>query len=301
MKKIAVVAAASVLALVGCSSESDSEQTTTAAEPTTSEKSDTEFASVGDTIPADCAIGQCIGEFKIEEILADEECKVIDDFLGAPPVPEGKKLIQISGIQENTTDLKDPTNGELLGMSLDFPQTWDNDDFRNSAEPFTGCVDPDGYEPWGTISEKGEKMRAYGAFLIPSDNELLGIGNSRFDLTKLRRLAPSSTSSTSAQDHASSEAPQPDQPNAEEPAAPAPVEAPAAEQAPPVEQAPAPAPVQEQAPEPVIGYTEAPGQVAPHQLDKTIASCGDSTMEIGTTFFTDGTSGWTQQCANQMM
>lgn len=300
MKKIAVVIAASVLALAGCSSESDSEQTTTAAEATTAEKNDTEFASVGDTIPADCAIGQCIGEFKVEEILVDEECKVIDDFLGAPPVPEGKKLIQISGIQENTTDLEDPANGELLVMALDFPQTWDNDDFRNSAEPFTGCVKPDGYEPWGTISEKGEKMRAYGAFLIPSDNELLGIGKSRFDLTKLS-VPASSKSSTSAQDQTSSKSPQPDRPNVEEPAAPAPVEAPAAEQAPPVEQDLAPAPVQEQALEPVIGYTEAPGQVAPHQLDKTIASCGDSTMEIGTTFFTDGTSGWTQQCANQMM
>lgn len=298
MKKMAAIVAASVLALAGCSSESDApEETTAAANATTPEKSDNEFASVGDTIPADCAIGQCIGEFKIEEILVDEECKVIDDFLGVPPVPEGKKLIQISGVQENTTDLTDPANGELLSMSLDFPQTWDNDDFRNSAEPFTGCVDPDGYEPWGTVSKKGEKMRAYGAFLIPSDNELLGIGDSRFDLTKLRKPATSSTSSTSAQDHASSEAPQPDQPNAEEPAAPAAVEA----SAPVQEQAPAPAPVQEQAPEPVIGYTEAPGQVAPHQLDKTIASCGDSTMEIGTTFFTDGTSGWTQQCANQMM
>lgn len=36
-------------------------------------------------------------------------------------------------------------------------------------------------------------------------------------------------------------------------------------------------------------------------LDKTVSSCGDpATMESGTTFFTDGTSGWTQQCANEM-
>lgn len=36
-------------------------------------------------------------------------------------------------------------------------------------------------------------------------------------------------------------------------------------------------------------------------LDKQVASCGDpGTMESGTTFFTDGTSGWTQQCANVM-
>lgn len=36
-------------------------------------------------------------------------------------------------------------------------------------------------------------------------------------------------------------------------------------------------------------------------LDKQVASCGDpGTMESGTTFFTDGSSGWTQQCANVM-
>lgn len=37
-------------------------------------------------------------------------------------------------------------------------------------------------------------------------------------------------------------------------------------------------------------------------MNKTVASCGDPALhETGTTFFTDGSSGWTQQCANQMM
>lgn len=63
----------------------------------------------------------------------------------------------------------------------------------------------------------------------------------------------------------------------------------------------APAPEAGADEEPVIGYTEAPGQVAPHPLDKSIASCGDPGMhERGTTFFTDGTSGWTQTCSDQM-
>lgn len=36
-------------------------------------------------------------------------------------------------------------------------------------------------------------------------------------------------------------------------------------------------------------------------LDKTVSHCGDpASMESGTTFFTDGSSGWTQQCANVM-
>lgn len=52
----------------------------------------------------------------------------------------------------------------------------------------------------------------------------------------------------------------------------------------------------------VAGYTEAPGQVDPHCLDKAIASCGDANLhQQGTTFFTDGTSAWTAQCAAQMV
>ena len=52
----------------------------------------------------------------------------------------------------------------------------------------------------------------------------------------------------------------------------------------------------------VIGHTEAPGQANPYVMNKTIASCGDPSIhETGTTFFTDGTSGWTSTCANKMM
>lgn len=51
----------------------------------------------------------------------------------------------------------------------------------------------------------------------------------------------------------------------------------------------------------VIGYTGAPGFDHPHLLNKTISSCGSPQLhETGTTFFTDGTSGWTQHCATQM-
>ena len=54
--------------------------------------------------------------------------------------------------------------------------------------------------------------------------------------------------------------------------------------------------------DPVVGYTEAPGQEEPHVMEKQIASCGDPSIhETGTTFFTDGTSGWTENCAAQMM
>lgn len=69
-------------------------------------------------------------------------------------------------------------------------------------------------------------------------------------------------------------------------------------------QAPQSQQIEQEAPgagEPVIGITQAPGQENPRPLDKQIASCGDASMhQPGTTFFTDGTSGWTQQCASQM-
>ena len=51
-----------------------------------------------------------------------------------------------------------------------------------------------------------------------------------------------------------------------------------------------------------MGFTEAPGQAAPTPMEKVIESCGDVNIhERGTTFFTDGTSGWTQECADKMV
>ncbi|MDK8550794.1 hypothetical protein QP907_00440 [Corynebacterium pseudodiphtheriticum] len=52
---------------------------------------------------------------------------------------------------------------------------------------------------------------------------------------------------------------------------------------------------------PVVGFTESPSEGTPHELDKTIRECGDPALhQLGTSFFTDGTSGWTQQCADEM-
>ncbi|MGF0130145.1 hypothetical protein ACQREA_09325 [Dietzia cinnamea] len=50
-----------------------------------------------------------------------------------------------------------------------------------------------------------------------------------------------------------------------------------------------------------VGYQGAPGHESPHCLGKQIASCGTANHQTGTTFFTDGTSGWTQTCQNQML
>lgn len=50
-----------------------------------------------------------------------------------------------------------------------------------------------------------------------------------------------------------------------------------------------------------VGFTGGPADSTPAPMNKTIESCGDLLIhETGTTFFTDGTSGWTEQCSNEM-
>lgn len=132
----------------------------------------------------------------------------------------------------------------------------------------------------------GEKVRVYGSYLVTDDAKTLGIANSKFDLGELPAVSTTSsspetsraaTSSTAAQRSATQQVP------AQQPSS----------------VAPAPARQEDEA---VVGYTEAPGQEEPQVMEKQIASCGDPSIhETGTTFFTDGTSGWTVNCAEQMM
>lgn len=76
------------------------------------------------------------------------------------------------------------------------------------------------------------------------------------------------------------------------PAYTAPAAAPTPAPAAPATHAPAP---------PVIGFTGAPGHDTPGPLDKTISHCGEAgKYQTGTTFFTDGTTGWTETCSAQM-
>ena len=186
MKRITtVIVATSLLALVGCGSSDDVSTEASSSEGTTASEAEQEFATVGDTIEMDCMNGECLGEFTVEEITLGEECKVVDEFLGAPEIPEGKQLLQISGVQTMTSDAKDPATGEPLRMMATWPNVWDADDFKNSADPLVGCVDPDGYEMYGTTSGKGEKMRVYGTFLVPEGSTVLGLDKTRFDLTEL--------------------------------------------------------------------------------------------------------------------
>src|SRR5699024_12332566 len=82
---------------------------------------------------------------------------------------------------------------------------------------------------------------------------------------------------------------------------------PAAEPAP--KQTPLPQPPEQEtriehfpASPPVPGFTGAPSVSEIEELDKTISHCGDPSIhETGTTFFTDGSTGWTENCSAQML
>lgn len=65
---------------------------------------------------------------------------------------------------------------------------------------------------------------------------------------------------------------------------------------------PAPVAPPASAPAPVMGFTGAPGADPVRPLDKTISYCGDPSIhQTGTTFFTDGTTGWTEHCSALML
>lgn len=294
MKKIAAIVAASVLALSGCSSESDAPEETTAAADATTSEAGSEFAAVGDTIPAGCQFGDCLGEFQVDEITVGGECKIVDDFLGAPPIPNGMQLIQISGVQTATSDAKKPGTDEPVTMILGWPEVWDKDDFKNSADSLVGCVTPDGYETWGTSSSKGERVRIYGTFLIPEGSKVLGVEKSRFDLTKL--AAPETTAATS--------------PSASTSAAAASAAAKPAEDMPATPVAPV-APVSPvEAPQNVAEAPDDLGEIPPGPdnpgpngeyadlFDPSRISYCDESAE--NTVFTDGSTGFTAECASAL-
>lgn len=277
MKRIIGAAlAAGVLFLSGCSDSSERAGETTTQE-TTTEAAQPEYAKVGDTIPVDCVGNECSGELKVEKAQLGGECEVP---LVAEDVPEGMQLMQLKGILTATKEVKDNTGAEI-GVSPELPVAWDSEEFKTTAEWAGFCDIPQQYEQWSTVPAKmGEKVRMYGSFLIPEDAKELGIANSKFDLSKVEAAKEETTAESTPQQTTEKQEQPVEESVAEQPSA-------------------APAEPEE---EPVVGYTEAPGQEAPHVMEKQIAYCGDPSIhETGTTFFTDGTSGWTENCAAQMM
>lgn len=278
-RSIMAVFAASALFVAGCANSSE-QATETAPETTSATQVEAAYAEVGDTIPVDCVTGKCVGELQVEEIVLGGECK---EVLVGEEVPDGMQLLQVSGILTATEKVDDGQGGEV-GAFVEVPEAWDGEKFKTIAEWGGGCDIPQGYEQWGVVPAKtGEKVRVYGTFLVTDAAKELGIANSKFDVSN---LPPATTASSAASVSAERNAPN----NSGSSASATSAQNVATD---------APAGGNE---DPVIGYTEAPGEVVPQVMEKQIASCGDPSIhETGTTFFTDGTSGWTANCASQMM
>ena len=257
-----VILAACGLALAGCSEPETPAPVTETATATVTATPEPSFA------PAD--LGDTIdipaASLRIDALDVAGEC-----LHGETAPAEGTKLVQIHA----TLKAARPDLVVEPPLVSDSP-----------TAPATTCTPPDGAVAWETPAPEGGH-RLYGAFLVPESATHLVIGGRSFDLAG----RPAGVAAPE---------PAPAEPPAAETAAP---EAPSSDN--PVPPPPAPG----EAPEPVfpdgesvVGYVGAPGSSPIGLLDKTIASCGTPGVhESGTTFFTDGTSGWTQNCALQMM
>ena len=104
---------------------------------------------------------------KISEISIGEECKFgvytpeyLSDKIGAE-----NQYLQILA----EVDVQKLNNPQSMGyVYLDDPKIVDSEGFTKSAESSWDCQNGDNYEDWLMPTEKGDKTRRYGAWIIPS-------------------------------------------------------------------------------------------------------------------------------------
>ena len=302
-KYFASVVIALTMVLAGCSQpQTDTLAETPAAEATTKEAtptsssqntSETIEGKVGVLHGMDCENeDDCSVHFEVEELTQLDEC---DAFL-MEEQPEETYLVKTTVrviTKESTQEYFNPGS---------FPATADwsaltSDGVNTALRSSASCYDTDA-QPWGNPMKTGDTEIRTHYMDVPEDATALRLteisSDTRWEFDLATELDKTSTS------NGAPSAPEPTQ-NAvvEQPAMPA---APAQEtlvqespvQAVPVEQTPATPPVR--------GFTGAPSVSEITELDKTISHCGDPSIhQTGTTFFTDGTSGWTENCSAQML
>lgn len=302
-KYFAGVVIALTMVLAGCSQpQTDTlaetpaaEATTKKATPTSSSQntSETIEGKVGVLHGMDCENeDDCSVHFEVEELTQLDAC---DAFL-IEEQPEETYLVKTTVrviTKESTQEYFNPG---------DFPATADwsaltSDGVNTALLSSASCYDTDA-QPWGNPMKTGDTEIRTHYMDVPKDATALRLteisSDTRWEFDLATELDKTSTS------NGAPSAPEPTQNAAvEQPAMPA---APAQEtlvqespvQAVPVEQTPATPPVR--------GFTGAPSVSEITELDKTISHCGDPSIhQTGTTFFTDGTSGWTENCSAQML
>ncbi len=244
---------------------------------TMSDPGDSVASEVGSESGFDCvAMNDCSVLFTVEDMEILDSCPGLE----VGDQPEDTFLVRVPVLIKTK-----PSDFEYNPAEFAIWSDWsaETEDGLNEPLPASAwCLNPEGETPWMDAIRVGDSQRHVHLMDVPVDAKEI-----RLTETQIGSRWTYPVPELQSQPTAPQEAPHP---TLGATRTPAPAEAPA----------PAPSPAAPES-EPVVGFTGAPGVDLPQVMDKTIASCGDPTMhETGTTFFTDGTSGWTSQCAEQM-
>lgn len=279
------VTAALTLTLSGCSSpSSDSPSDSSASAPsaeTSTQAEGADLLSAGDSFDVPCPNGDESSCMNVEilEVSRADQCQEAE-------VGNGESIVSLklkASMEESTSeDFTSPFRG--------FPWKYSTPDKTiASVDNETTC---NGDSSYLNLMDEFPGYTAEGSafFVIPEEADVLHFKVNEDDSVKIDISPSTSEGSEPSTQKESTQAPQENQ-------------------APPAQ----PSPTQNEVtvtatetspdqPAPVIGFTEAPGAAEPTVMDKVVLRCGTAAehMEPGTTFFTDGTSGWTAACAAQM-
>lgn len=279
MKRVTALAITTTLILTGCSNNgSDTPTPASTTSATSAAASLAKTYKEGDTITLDDVNGQAT--LHVTKITTSQECAYGENsFVEAPDLTGGDMYIQIWA---EHSDFKPTPGMNYRFNSLADPEAITDDGFSQPVKIGFKCAEADdGATLWHDGVGPGEKKKVYGRFVAPDTVKQIKIEGHTFNLPDGEGSTPIAKSD---------KLPNPTLPASPADAAP---EAPAAAIAPadPLDQIPADHP-----------NREAIEQSLRESAGKTIDHCGDPGMhETGTTFFTDGTTGWTPDCANQMM
>lgn len=292
MKKASVVLLSAALAfgLSACGSEDTAVESTSTPEATPTR-------SAAPTGPVEVELGEMVT--LTQDVNGPREVNLtFEDISVSNQCHHGRnnhtETMEDGGVYIQLTGEMEAVSGGNYSLSEVWMTGTTDDGYAVQFSPAFSCEDPadmmDGYQDFGDPVIAGQKARAVMEFWAADLPATITL-TEPYEPNDYVWSVPAPTTSESSQ---------PDQTpveNAVAPTIPATPTPPATPAAPVSPVAPATS-----APDQVIGFTGAPGVDSPRVLDKTIERCGDVALhQTGTTFFTDGTTGWTETCSQQML